>query len=138
LPLPLPPKSTLPTALVYRIPAKTQHAIMCYAAVWSGRAILMFRLNLPPPSSGNKQIEMTAIIQKTTVKLQLGLTQERNTERNVEGVTKKKGRSLRKTNSFHHLCYKRQSMRYKNQVLSGRWLQHHSLFLETTAKGKDV
>jgi hypothetical protein len=76
---------------------------------------------------------MTAINQKTTIKLQLCLKKERNTER---GATEKKGRSLRKAIFFHRLCYKRQSMRYKNQVLSGRWLQHHSLLLEATAKGR--
>jgi hypothetical protein len=43
---------------------------------------------LPLPSSGKNQAEMSAIIQKITIKLQLCLTQERNTEDTVEGVTK--------------------------------------------------
>jgi hypothetical protein len=57
--------------------------------MWFGRMI-MLRRYLPPSSSGKKQAEMSAIIQKTTIKLQLFLTQEINTENTVEGETKRK------------------------------------------------
>jgi len=61
---------------------------MSKAAVWSGRVTIMLRRNLLPPSSGERQAEMSAIIQKTAIKLQLCLTQETNTGSTAEGETK--------------------------------------------------
>jgi len=61
---------------------------MSKAAVWSGRVIIMLRRNLLPPSSGEKQAEISAIIQKTALKPQLCLAQEINTDSTAEGETK--------------------------------------------------
>jgi len=63
---------------------------MSKTAAWSGRVIIMLRRNLSPPFSGEKQAEMSTIIQKTAMKLQLCLTQEINTESTAEGETERK------------------------------------------------
>jgi hypothetical protein len=78
--------------LVYRKSAKTHKNIV----VWSGRTIIIFRRNLPPPSSGKKQAEMSVMIQKSTINLKLCLTQERNTENTMEGMAKKEKKILEK------------------------------------------